>query len=160
MDTDPTGRTRGAQWIIETLNKHKVRYGNEVITSRDKRVIAVQKDLKRTGMPPGVEQWLIPMVFHPAGEVLSFTGRMRKNAKVPPHSHKFGVARIIIKGSLKYGRVTLKVGDWMFVPAGVDYAVTAGPDGCSTLYHHAPCLPWLTQQVGRVTRSVSRSAPR
>jgi mannose-6-phosphate isomerase-like protein (cupin superfamily) len=48
------------------------------------------------------------------------------------------VVRIVFKGSLKYGRVTLKAGDWMIVPAGVEYSVTAGIDGCSILYAHCP----------------------
>lgn len=135
------GKTLGTQRVIDALHKHGIRYGKGVITSRDKGIAAAQRDLKRTGMPPGVEQWQIPIVFRPTGEVLSFMGRMRPGAKVPAHSHEFGVARVVIEGELKFGRKTLKVGDWMVVPPGQVYAVTAGPRGCRILYHHTPC-PW------------------
>lgn len=141
MKADEKGHSQGARRVSDALKKHGVRYGNGVITSRDKGVAAAQRDLKRTGMPPGVEQWQIPIVFRPTGDVLSFMGRMKPGATVPAHSHEFGVARVVIKGELKFGRKTLKVGDWMFVPAGVVYAVTAGPSGCQVQYHHSPC-PW------------------
>ena len=139
METDANGRTRGAQMIIDALKKHDVRYGDGVITSRDKGLLAVQRELKRTGMPPGVEQWLIPIVFRPSGDVLSFRGRMKPGARVPVHGHKFGVVRIVLEGSLKFGRMTLNVGDWMFVPAGQQYSVTSGPQGCLISYHHGTC---------------------
>jgi len=110
-----------------------------VITSRDKGMDAVQRDLKRTGMPPGVEQWQIPIVVRPTGDALSFTGRMEAGAEVPEHAHAHPLLRIVIAGSLDYGDVTLKPGDWMFVPAGQSYSIKAGPDGCSTFYHHGSC---------------------
>ncbi|MHB8612040.1 MAG: cupin domain-containing protein [Candidatus Dormibacteraceae bacterium] len=123
-----------------SLRKHGVRYGKGVITSRDKGVAAAQRDLKREGMPPGVESWQIPVVFRPSGDILSFITRMKAGATVPAHSHDHSVIRFVFKGSLKYGRLTLKVGDWMYVPAGQVYSVTAGPGGCTILYGHGlPC---------------------
>ncbi len=144
MEPTEKGKVQGTGRVRDALRKHSVRYGNGVITSRDKGLAAVQRDLKRAGMPPGVEQWQIPIVFRPTGDVLSFVGRMKPGARVPAHAHKFGVVRVVIEGSLKYGRMTLKVGDWMFVPAGQVYAVTAGPGGCKTMYHHGSCPspPW------------------
>ena len=141
MQPGGRGTLRGTQAIIDALRKHGVRYGNSVITSRDKGIAAAQRDLKRTGMPPGVEQWQIPIVYRPTGDVLSFLGRMKPRARVPAHSHEFGVERVVLKGDLRFGRKTLKVGDWMFVPAGVVYAVSAGPQGCTIMYRHGPC-PW------------------
>jgi anti-sigma factor ChrR (cupin superfamily) len=161
MEPDDKGRVQGARRVVDALHKHNVRYGNGVITSRDKGVAAAQRELKRTGMPPGVEQWQVPIVFRPDGDVLSFMGRMKPGARVPPHSHSHAVVRVIIGGSLKYGRLTLKVGDWMYVPAGQVYSVTAGPDGCTTTYHHGICrILDLSERAGPVTRSVSRSTPR
>lgn len=163
MEQDEKGRSRGAQRVIDALTNRNVRYGNEVLTSRDKRVVAVQRDLKRTGMLPGVEQWQIPMVFRPTGDVLSFLSRMKPGVRVPAHSHEFGVARIVVGGSLvarfvtegSTKRVTLKVGDWMFVPAGLSYALQAGLHGCIVFYHHGPCIwPFAARP------SVSRSARR
>jgi len=130
---------RGTRRVKDALEKHGIRYGDRVITSRDKGMDEVKGDLKRSGMPPGVEQWQVPIVVKPSGEALSFTGRMEAGAEVPEHVHKHPVFRIVIEGSLEYGDLTLKPGDWMFVPAGQAYSLKAGPDGCSTFYHHGPC---------------------
>jgi mannose-6-phosphate isomerase-like protein (cupin superfamily) len=125
-----------------------------VITSRDKGGAAAQRDLKREGMPPGVESWQIPIVFRPDGDVLSFLTRMKPRAHVPTHSHDHAVVRVVLKGSLKHGRVTLKVGDWMYVPAEQEYSVTAGIGGCTILYGHgSPCLPpWLVRSRRQARR--------
>jgi quercetin dioxygenase-like cupin family protein len=140
MVADNRGRVRGARTVAAALRKNGVHYGKGVITSRDKGVAAAQRDLKREGMPPGVESWQIPVVFRPTGDILTFITRMKAGATVPAHSHDHSVVRFVFRGSLKYGRVTLKVGDWMYVPAGQVYSVTAGPDGCSITYGHGlPC---------------------
>jgi quercetin dioxygenase-like cupin family protein len=138
MKADAKGHVQGAHRVSDALKKRGVRYGKGVITSRDKGVAATQRDLEREGMPKGVRSWQIPIVFRPSGDVLGFMTRMNKGATVPAHSHDHAVVRIVFKGSLKYGRVTLKAGDWMIVPAGVEYSVTAGIDGCSILYAHCP----------------------
>jgi quercetin dioxygenase-like cupin family protein len=140
MEADKRGTVRGARRVADALRKNGVHYGKGVITSRDKGVAASLRSLKREGMPRGSESWQIPLVFRPTGDVLSFITHMRPGAMVPPHSHDHAVVRFVFKGSLKYGRVTLKVGDWMFVPAGQTYSVTAGPSGCHILYGHGgPC---------------------
>jgi quercetin dioxygenase-like cupin family protein len=143
MEADAKGRVRGARRVAEALRKNGVHYGKGVITSRDKGVAAAQRDLKREGMPRGTESWQIPIVFRPNGDLLSFITRMKAGANVPEHSHDHPVVRFVFKGSLKYGRLNLKVGDWMVVPAGVNYSVTAGPAGCVILYGHGlPCEIW------------------
>lgn len=140
MEADKTGKVRGARTVVAALRKNGVHYGRGVITSRDKGVAAAQRDLKREGMPPGVESWQIPIVFRPNGDILSFITRMKPGATVPAHSHDHSVIRFVFKGSLKYGRQTLKVGDWMYVPAGETYSVKAGINGCSVAYGHGlPC---------------------
>jgi ChrR-like protein with cupin domain len=139
LERDDKDEVRGVRRVKDALQKHGVRYGNRVITSRDKGMDAIRNDLKRTGMPPGVEQWQVPIVVKPSGDALSFTGRMEPGAEVPEHAHPHPVYRIVIEGSLEYGDLTLKPGDWMFVPAGLAYSITAGPDGCSTFYHHGSC---------------------
>ena len=135
-ERDQKGEIRGSRRIKEALQKHGVRSGKGILTSRDTGMSAVKRELKRTGMPPGVEQWQLPVTLGPGEDILSFTGRMKPGAKVPKHAHKQAVFRLVIEGSLKYGGKTLKPGDWMYVPAGQAYALTAGPQGCTTLYHH------------------------
>jgi quercetin dioxygenase-like cupin family protein len=140
MKVGTKGGVQGARRVVAALRKNGVHYGKGVITSRDKGVAAAQRDLKREGMPRGVESWQIPIVFRPTGDILTFITRMKPGATVPAHSHDHSVVRFVFKGSLKYGRMTLKVGDWMYVPAGQVYSVTAGPTGCSITYGHGlPC---------------------
>jgi len=141
MEADRRGTLRGARSVAAALLRNGVHYGKGVITSRDRGVAAAQRDLKREGMPPGVESWQIPLVFRPTGQVLSFITHMKPGATVPAHSHDHAVVRFIFKGSLKFGRVTLKVGDWMYVPAGQVYSVTAGINGCGITYGHGICGP-------------------
>src|SRR2546426_5501682 len=135
LERGENDEVRGTRRVKDALEKHGIRYGDRVITSRDKGMDEVKGDLKRSGMPPGVEQWQVPIVVKPSGEALSFTGRMEAGAEVPEHVHKHPVFRIVIEGSLEYGDLTLKPGDWMFVPAGQAYSLKAGPEGFSTFYH-------------------------
>ena len=132
------GGSKGARRIKAALQKHRISSVKKVITSRDPRMNSVKLTLKRprASMPPGVEQWQLPVTHGPRSAVLSFTGRMKPGAKVPPHVHKNDVFRVVIKGSLKTGGKTLRAGDWMHVPAGQSYALQAGPKGCVTYYNH------------------------
>ncbi len=137
-ERDQKGGSKGARRIKAALQKHKVSSAKRVITSRDAGMNKVKQTLKRprASMPAGVEQWQIPVTIGGNRGVLIFVGRMKPGAKVPTHSHKHDVFRVVISGSLKYEGKTLKAGDWMFVPAGQSYAMSAGPQGALTHYHH------------------------
>jgi quercetin dioxygenase-like cupin family protein len=132
------GGSKGAQRIKAALEKHKVSSASRVITSRDARMNDVKRTLKRprASMPPDVEQWQLPVTLGPRHAVLIFTGRMKPGTKIPAHAHKNDLFRVVISGSLKYRGKTLRVGDWMFVPAGQSYSLQAGPKGVVTFYHH------------------------
>jgi hypothetical protein len=127
------GQLRGALRVNAALRKNKVRLGKGVITSRDTGMAAVRRDLKRTGMPPGVESWQLPVLL---GDILWFITCFDPWAMVPLHAHPQDSLRIVISGELKFGRKTLKAGDWMFVPAGQDYSVQAGSTRCCIAYFH------------------------
>jgi hypothetical protein len=172
-ERDSTGQVRGVLRITDALRKNKVSLGTGVITSRDRGMAAVRRDLKRTGLPRGVEQWLMPVVVAD-GNFLFFISRLKPNTKVPRHAHDdIDVLRIIIKGELKVGRVTLKPGDFMLALRGVAYATQAGPQGCIIAYGHiTPPPPGPGPGPGgtgtgrrratsrsQATRSASRSAP-
>jgi anti-sigma factor ChrR (cupin superfamily) len=143
-ERNPKGELNGARRIIDALQKNKVRLGKGVITSRDTGMAGVRRDLKRTGLPPGVEHWQMPVVLGQGGDFLCFISRLKPGTKVPEHAHRgVGVFRVVLDGELKYGRKTLKRGDFMFVPGGVDYAVQAGSTGCVIFYGHFPWpIPW------------------
>jgi mannose-6-phosphate isomerase-like protein (cupin superfamily) len=133
------GEVKGVRRVADALKKHGVRLGNRVITSQDKGMDAAQRDLKRAGSPPGVEQWQIPIVLGAdknIQDILCFVSRMEPGAKVPEHSHNHGLLRIVIEGTLKYRDLELKPGDWMLVPKGVSYSVEAGARGCHVMYPH------------------------
>jgi quercetin dioxygenase-like cupin family protein len=120
------GELRGVRAIRAALRKNKVRLGTGVITSRDPGIARVTRDLKRRGMPEGVQQWLLPIIVGPQNGVLYFKSEVKPGAVVPKHSHPFSVFRVVISGELKFGRKTLTAGDWMYVPPGVEYTFTAG----------------------------------
>ncbi|HEY4912365.1 MAG TPA: cupin domain-containing protein [Candidatus Dormibacteraeota bacterium] len=136
-DRDNKGELKGVAAIKAALRKNKVRLGTGVITSRDPGIAKVTRDLKRSGLPDRVEQWLLPVIIGPSEGVLYFRSQLKAGAIVPTHSHKHSVFRIVISGELKFGRKTLKAGDWMYVPAGVDYAIAAGtPQPLKIFYMH------------------------
>jgi anti-sigma factor ChrR (cupin superfamily) len=135
-ERDQKGEVRGARRIKDALTKNKVRLGKGVITSRDTGMAAVRRDLKRNGLPRGVEHWQMPIMLGQGGDIVCFMSRLKPGTKVPEHAHKQAVFRVVIEGELKTGRKTLKPGDWMLVPAGQIYSVQAGPNGCKIFYAH------------------------
>ena len=57
---------------------------------------------------------------------------------LPLHSHDVDCCYLIIAGDLRVGNETLGKGDGFFVPAGVPYTFTTGPDGVEFIeYRHA-----------------------
>jgi redox-sensitive bicupin YhaK (pirin superfamily) len=135
-ERDAKGQVRGVQRINAALRKNKVSVGKGITTSRDKGMAAVRRDLKRTGMPRGVEQWQEPIVVAD-GDFLFFTSRLKPNTKVPRHSHEgIDVVRVVIEGHLQIGDLVLGPGDSMLVLRGEEYAIQAGKDGCTVFYGH------------------------
>jgi hypothetical protein len=143
-ERDQKGELNGVRKIKEALKKNNVHLGKGVLTSRDTGMAAVRRDLKRTGLPAGVEHWQMPIVLGERQDILCFISRLKSNAIVPEHGHeKVAVFRVVIEGKLIYGRKTLNPGDHMFVPGGVKYAVKGGPEGCVIFYAHIPWpFPW------------------
>ena len=141
LERNSKGELKGGRRVRDALQKHGLKYGNRIVTSRDRGMEAVKKDLKRTPMPPGVQQWQLPVALGAGGETLCFMSQYQPGAKVPTHSHPHALFRVVIEGSVKHRRTTLKSGDWMLVPPGQRYALQAGTDGCIILYAHWPWPP-------------------
>ena len=120
-DRNAKGEVKGARRVSDVLRKRGIRAGNRVTTSRDPGMAAVRQDLKRTGMPTGVEQWQLPVAL-PLENVLVFTSRMKSGAAVPEHAHRVWVFRVVM-------------------PPGQSYSSQAGPDGCVILYAHCVVTP-------------------
>lgn len=123
-ERDKKGELLGARRVKAALRKNKVSFGKGVITSRDRGMAAVMRDLKRSGMPKGVETTQIPIVF--GHYLLAFISTLDPGTIVPEHEHAVGVFRVVIEGELIFGRKTLLPGDWMFVPAGTRYSIRSG----------------------------------
>jgi quercetin dioxygenase-like cupin family protein len=123
-ERDKRGQLKGVAMIKAALRKNHVTLGKGVITSRDPGIARVMRSLKRSGMPEGVEQWLLPVIIGPQDGVLYFKSSLKAGTTVPTHSHKHSVFRVVISGELKFGRKTLKAGDWMFVPGGQPYSIS------------------------------------
>jgi quercetin dioxygenase-like cupin family protein len=123
-ERDKKGELLGARRVKAALRKNAVNLGRGVVTSRDRGMAAVVRDLKRTGMPKGVQTWQIPIVF--GHYLLAFISTLDPGTIVPEHEHTVGVFRVVIEGELIFGRKTLKPGDWMFVPARTRYSIRAG----------------------------------
>jgi mannose-6-phosphate isomerase-like protein (cupin superfamily) len=123
-ERDTKGQLMGARRIKAALRKNKVSLGKGVITSRDPGMAAVRRDLKRSGMPKGVQTYQMPIVV--GRDLLCFISSLDPGTIVPEHAHSHAVLRVVIEGELIFGRKTLKPGDWMFVPARTTYSIRAG----------------------------------
>lgn len=142
LDRNAKGEVRAARRVTDVLRKRGIRATNRITTSRDPGIAAATADLKRTGMPAGVQQWQLPLA-QPLENLAVFISRMKPGVAVPEHAHSVWVFRIVIQGSVKYGRKTLKPGEWMLVPPGQVYSISAGPTGCTVLYGHCVVKPPL-----------------
>lgn len=123
-ERDQKGQLRGKLRIRAALRKNKVSLGKGVITSRDPGMAAVMRDLKRSGMPRGVQSTQMPIVI--GRDLLCFISTINPGTIVPEHAHTHAVLRVVIEGELIFGRKVLKPGDWMFVPARTTYSIRAG----------------------------------
>jgi len=124
------GKTR----IREALERHNIRIGDDrVVTSRDPGMDDVRYALMRPGLPPGFIQWQLPIKL--TGETFFFTTVCEPGAVVPTHSHKRDLFRIVVSGSIITNGIELKAGDWMFVPAGVEYSFSAALNPGAIINH-------------------------
>jgi mannose-6-phosphate isomerase-like protein (cupin superfamily) len=52
---------------------------------------------------------------------------------LPRHSHDSDCLYYVVNGSLSYGIETLRASDGFFVPEGIDYVYTGGPEGAELI---------------------------
>lgn len=126
----------GIERITAALEKHHVTTRGRVVTSRDAGMDLVRHELMRTNMPPGVTSWQLP-IWEEAGAMFPFITVAAPGTVVPDHSHDRSLFRIVISGSIRVHGIELTAGDWMYVPAGVNYSYAAGwPTGAMTLHSY------------------------
>jgi hypothetical protein len=125
----------GAARISAALRKHRIVIKDRVITSRDKGMDDLRYELRRLGMPPGIEQWQLPFVFE--GTTFAFLTVSDPGAVVPSHKHKRNLFRIVLSGSIITDGIELKTADWMYVPKNVEYSYHAAFNpGAITLHFY------------------------
>jgi quercetin dioxygenase-like cupin family protein len=131
----------GVQKVRQVLQRHGHRdIGDRVLTSQDNDMQGILNDLSRTaGMPPGFQQWQLPLGVGDNHTVLAFMTEADAGAVLPEHSHAADLFRVVVSGSLQYNGVVLSAGDWMFIPKNTRYQYTAASNpGVRTLHCYGP----------------------
>jgi hypothetical protein len=109
-----------------------------VVTSRDDGMTELRKRLATTNVPGGFRKWQLPFILN--GPATLFITVAEADARVPPHAHQEGDGiRFIAGGSINYEGTELSQGDWMFIPAGVEYSFEVGPNGAIMCYCYCCC---------------------
>ncbi|MDQ0784646.1 cupin domain-containing protein [Streptomyces sp. B3I8] len=100
---------------------------DRVTTSRDPGVRKALEMLYVEDVPTGFRKWQLPV--HLNGPSLDFITVGEPGARVGDHSHDGDGIRYVMSGSITVNGNELTSGDWMFIPAGVDYSFEVGPYG-------------------------------
>ncbi len=107
---------------------------DRIVTSRDPGMDQLRYALRREGMPPGWETWQLP-VHLLESPTFFFLTSSAPGAVLPEHSHSVDQLRVVLSGGLIYNGVELKTGDWMYVPKGKSYGLSASLNpGCVHMY--------------------------
>jgi len=134
LEPDNTGKMKGVTKVKTHLANHGRQLG-KIYTSQDKDIDTIRKELENANSAPGFKQWQLPVVLGPKEDVLAFMTVADPGAVVPSHAHKVDVFRLIVSGTAYYNGVALKAGDWMVVPAGESYSLTAADNPGYISYH-------------------------
>jgi hypothetical protein len=130
----------GVERINQALKEARLEVGNEIITSRDEKVMKVQELLDIKNMPQGFKKWQLPVMLRCESQM--YITVASPNAKVSQHLHEGPSIRFIVKGSIRYNGTELTAGDWIYIPADVQYALEAGSDGGTTCgCYCCSCVP-------------------
>lgn len=110
-----------------------------IITSRDDTVRELAYSvLAVKNVPEGFTKTRLPVFFD--GATTLYISSAAPGAKAPKHSHDEGDGiRLMIGGSIHFGKAELTQRDWMFVPAGVPYEFEVGPQGAIMAYCYQCC---------------------
>ncbi len=128
-------RQAGLKAVNKALKDHKKSLTSGILTSRDARVDHARYDLRKAGMPPGWDTWQLPayLVDTPT---FFFLSACAPGAVLPTHSHTVNQFRIVLSGGMIHNGVELRSGDWMYIPKGEEYSLSAStnPGGCIVAY--------------------------
>lgn len=130
------GEYKGVRRVRQVLESLKLELGREIVTSRDPKIRKVVERLRRDTLPNGFQQWQLPIILGGGDRpVMSFLTVGAPNTVLPVHRHKNDcLFRIVLSGSIMFGKVELSSGDWMYIPTGKSYSFAAGPFGCVVMH--------------------------
>jgi hypothetical protein len=137
------GEYKGVALINAALAKAKFEYGDEIVTSKDPRMLAAQKNMEALDMPTGIDKRILPIVKGGNRPVFTFITVGNPNAVVPRHVHKDEcIWRLIVSGSIIIEDTELTQGDWLYIPRAKPYSYTVGPNGCIILHEYNGTALW------------------
>lgn len=115
------------------------RQRDAVITSRDESSIKAREALKLDVVPHGIVKWQLPVYWEGKGAQF-FISVAAPNTEIEEHCHSEGDGlRFVVGGSIRYNGQELGVGDWMFIPQGVNYSLSVGSMGAIMCYCYRCC---------------------
>jgi quercetin dioxygenase-like cupin family protein len=129
------GEIKGVRRVKDALQRHGRHLGEGIVTSKDRDIDQVRKELLHEHTAPGFQQWQLPVALGPNRDVLAFMTVAEPNAVVPEHAHGVELFRMVISGSMFFNNTELKAGDWMVVPKGVSYSLKAASNPGYISYH-------------------------
>ncbi|MFG2142756.1 cupin domain-containing protein [Streptomyces sp. NPDC048696] len=97
-----------------------------IITSKSPGVEEATKALT-VEAPRGFRKWQLPVYLD--GPAIEYLTVADPGASVGRHSHQGDGIRYIMSGSIIFNGTELTTGDWMYIPANVEYAFETGRFG-------------------------------
>ena len=133
-DFDPDEKILDEDEINTILRNHDLSL-DEIVTSRSRRMDEVRYAMRRRNQPDGWLSWQLPAYLKSQTSTF-FLSTGAPGAVLPGHAHEFGQLRIVLSGGVVFNGVELRSGDWIWIPAGKEYSLTASlnPGGGSTTY--------------------------
>jgi mannose-6-phosphate isomerase-like protein (cupin superfamily) len=137
------GRIRAAQ--AEPEQGEGFNQETTVLTSRDRQAIKMMNVLTAEGLAPGFQGELIPIIFG-AGIELDVLARV--GVTTGPHSHHTHGFHQILNGTVRVSvdpgvrppdqapEVDLGPGDWVWIPADVEYTLEIVANPATIRYKH------------------------
>ena len=121
---------RKGQEGVQRINKALADHGfstnrDQILTSQDPKMDLVIRDLASTNLPPGWTGYQIPIFLLQKPPTFFFYQEAEAGAELPGHSHGVNQIRIVVSGGMVFDDRTLHAGDWMFIPANVQYTIFA-----------------------------------
>lgn len=122
------------QRIASARRDHGIGEADRVITSVDPEVAGWRETLN-VGTPfAGFDRWLLPFAFERGSCSMIVAA---PNHLTPMHSHADNALHVVMSGTVTIGGTELGSGDWAYVPAGVEYSLSAGMYGAVVFYPHS-----------------------